>query len=250
MADHRRPPLPHWGSGPEHCRWCGGQITLGRFKIRRWHDGRGDEPRCLQAYNLATNHDAVRARAKNEGWYYCAECGPPGPDLHGPRGVYVYSDGAMYGHDKSASALVMNAVLRTVENQLARDTAHDYGGRVTATGDRWVPPWGDALACYSMIHAWVLGARGWNATQGYMRRDWMATLEVDHIVPLVDADEHGLDPLGRFGLENLQLLCVPHHKAKTAREAGERAARRRVARGEPHASRPKRLRTPPPPTLF
>lgn len=46
--------------------------------------------------------------------------------------------------------------------------------------------------------------------------------DVDHRVPLADGGEHALS--------NLQLLCNdPCHKAKTAREAGERAARRRAA---------------------
>ena len=41
----------------------------------------------------------------------------------------------------------------------------------------------------------------------------------DHIVPLADGGSH--DP------ENAQLLCGPHHAAKTAAEATARAARRR-----------------------
>ena len=43
--------------------------------------------------------------------------------------------------------------------------------------------------------------------------------EADHIVPLIDG--------GSFEVENLQTLCRKHHKEKTKREAGERAARRR-----------------------
>lgn len=42
--------------------------------------------------------------------------------------------------------------------------------------------------------------------------------ELDHIVPLVDGGSH--DP------SNLQTLCTPCHKKKTAQEARERAARR------------------------
>jgi len=45
--------------------------------------------------------------------------------------------------------------------------------------------------------------------------------EVDHIVPLVDGGSHDLD--------NLQTLCSPCHRAKTAAEATERAAREREA---------------------
>lgn len=46
-----------------------------------------------------------------------------------------------------------------------------------------------------------------------------AEWQADHIVPLIDG--------GSFDLANLQTLCTPCHKAKTAREAGERAARKR-----------------------
>ena len=45
--------------------------------------------------------------------------------------------------------------------------------------------------------------------------------ELDHIVPLVDGGGHEL--------ENLQTLCTPCHKKKSAREASERAARLRVS---------------------
>lgn len=45
--------------------------------------------------------------------------------------------------------------------------------------------------------------------------------EADHIVPLWAGGAHDL--------ENGQTLCLPHSGAKTSREAGERAERRRVA---------------------
>jgi len=44
--------------------------------------------------------------------------------------------------------------------------------------------------------------------------------ELDHIVPLIDGGGH--EP------SNLQTLCTPCHKQKTAREAERRRARRRV----------------------
>lgn len=43
--------------------------------------------------------------------------------------------------------------------------------------------------------------------------------EADHIVPLIDGGEHSM--------ANLQTLCLPHHKEKTAQEASARAAERR-----------------------
>jgi len=42
--------------------------------------------------------------------------------------------------------------------------------------------------------------------------------ELDHIIPLIDGGGHELS--------NLQTLCVPCHREKTARESRERAARR------------------------
>lgn len=54
--------------------------------------------------------------------------------------------------------------------------------------------------------------------------DWPQsyTWEADHVVPLIDG--------GSFGLDNLQTLCVDCHKAKTAKEAAERAVRRKAGR--------------------
>lgn len=54
-------------------------------------------------------------------------------------------------------------------------------------------------------------------------------LEVDHKVPLWSVDQTlPLEELRWFyGPGNLWLLCGPHHKAKTKREAAERAAQRR-----------------------
>jgi len=50
--------------------------------------------------------------------------------------------------------------------------------------------------------------------------------QADHIRPLVEGA--GLD-LAYFAAENLRTTCTACHKAKTAREAAERAARRRAA---------------------
>jgi 5-methylcytosine-specific restriction endonuclease McrA len=45
--------------------------------------------------------------------------------------------------------------------------------------------------------------------------------ELDHIVPLIDGGSHALS--------NLQTLCVPCHRTKTADEARERSRKRRAA---------------------
>lgn len=49
--------------------------------------------------------------------------------------------------------------------------------------------------------------------------------DVDHTVPLWSVrDLPDQERLSYYGPDNLQLLCSDHHKAKTAREAGERAS--------------------------
>lgn len=48
---------------------------------------------------------------------------------------------------------------------------------------------------------------------------WRESPQVDHVVPVIDGGERSLG--------NLQFLCPPCHRAKTAREATVRAARRR-----------------------
>lgn len=64
--------------------------------------------------------------------------------------------------------------------------------------------------------------RIYHSTLGY--RNTGHLWQADHIRPLVDGG--GLD-LAYFAAENLRTTCTSCHKAKTKREAGERAARRR-----------------------
>ena len=52
---------------------------------------------------------------------------------------------------------------------------------------------------------------------------------LDHIVPLVDYPPDPHDPYAAWRESNLQILCEDCHKAKTAHEANERAARKRKA---------------------
>ncbi len=60
--------------------------------------------------------------------------------------------------------------------------------------------------------------------KGFVRR--RSLWELDHIIPLIDEGGHDLS--------NLQSLCVPCHREKTARESGQRAARRaRCQAGQP-----------------
>ena len=67
--------------------------------------------------------------------------------------------------------------------------------------------------------------RGKCASCGRRSRKW----EHDHIVPLKDGGSHALD--------NIQTLCVPCHKVKTAREAGARVLRPDQASNEAEAAK-------------
>jgi hypothetical protein len=54
-----------------------------------------------------------------------------------------------------------------------------------------------------------------------------AVHHLDHIIPLTDYPHDPQDPYAAWRPGNLQILCEDCHKAKTAREASERAARKR-----------------------
>lgn len=78
------------------------------------------------------------------------------------------------------------------------------------------------------------GCRVVNPTRRIDRHGWghdttVSDLEVDHIVPLwlVALTVPARDRRPYFGPDNLQLLCGKCHKAKSRREAAERAAMRR-----------------------
>ena len=72
------------------------------------------------------------------------------------------------------------------------------------------------------------------ATGAQQSIERVCALEVDHKVPLWQVAD--LPPDERrwyFGPENLWLLCPACHKAKTKREAAERAAQRRFTDAQP-----------------
>jgi hypothetical protein len=68
----------------------------------------------------------------------------------------------------------------------------------------------------------------------YWEIDWRCALELDHRRPLWSV-AHLPDEERRpfFGPDNLWLLCPAHHKAKTKREAAQRAHERRLALAQP-----------------
>lgn len=77
-----------------------------------------------------------------------------------------------------------------------------------------------------VLHTYMAGPGTWTEAQTHIRGEWASTWHADHRNPLwrVPADLPLADRHLWWGLENLQTLCERHHKAKTAREAAERAA--------------------------
>ena len=97
-----------------------------------------------------------------------------------------------------------------------------------AIGDRWprVRKWHPWCVRSYMLrnnpgrtrhYVWMRD-RGKCVIENCVSGSWQA----DHIVPLIDG--------GSFEMSNLQTLCRRHHNLKTAREAGERASRRKQER--------------------
>lgn len=83
------------------------------------------------------------------------------------------------------------------------------------------------VCAHCRLDSYALGRelRGRGRTRALRERGFkprQSLWEVDHIVPLIDGGGHDLS--------NLQSLCAPCHKEKTAREARERARRAAEAR--------------------
>jgi 5-methylcytosine-specific restriction endonuclease McrA len=72
--EHRVVKIPH--DGPKgQCRWCGGRITLGRWKTRRWHDGRAGERDCIGEYRTLTDPRRMKKALIHRDGHVCAACG-------------------------------------------------------------------------------------------------------------------------------------------------------------------------------
>ena len=86
---------------------------------------------------------------------------------------------------------------------------------------------GRCAACGLDSYALRRSLRGPGMGRALRKRGFVARRslwELDHIVPLIDGGSHELS--------NLQTLCTPCHKKKTAEEARKRAAHRSSARDE------------------
>lgn len=116
----------------------------------------------------------------------------------------------------------------------------------------WVASNGPAaLAHLTDLHGWVCWVCDLREEPGYyFVSTWahstyqptlgppppqVVTLEVDHVRPIWTLSDEDRLELRWWLPFNLQALCRPCHRAKTAHEAAERA---RIKRGEPGAFRP------------
>ena len=78
----------------------------------------------------------------------------------------------------------------------------------------------------------MLAAQGFNAS---LWGGWTSLWDADHIDPLNEG--------GGYGLDNLQTLCTPCHKEKTAEQAGRKAKQRKLIGKKFLANRKLRLET-------
>lgn len=91
-----------------------------------------------------------------------------------------------------------------------------YNGQRCTGCERFLPPGsGSCWECSPLRLRTTIGSQATTAPP-LIPVGW----DADHIVPLVDG--------GPNTLANAQTLCLPHHRAKTAAEATNRAARRRA----------------------
>ena len=100
---------------------------------------------------------------------------------------------------------------------------------------------GRCAACGLDTYGLRRSLRGKGMTRALRERGFVprrSLWELDHIIPLVDGGTH--DP------SNLQTLCTPCHKKKTAQEARQRAAQRSEAASPPPPEKTQEADSPPP----
>jgi hypothetical protein len=204
----RKVPMPPWRAGvmgrPGWCKWCDEAILdplSGRpHRQRMWHQ------HCADEYLLHTRAEQQRAFLIRRDGQQCAHpsCGVVNPER--------WVGGAVYAKLTWASHRRLFTDLGSAEwlDQLW-ERPEDA-------------PWAD-FARGGPLH-------GLGDTQDIER---VTALQVDHKTPLWSVDPSLAWPERRWfwGPGNLWLLCPDCHKAKTAREAGERARARCRPRAQP-----------------
>lgn len=193
-TNHRRPPLPHFETAQgKMCRWCGvDDGETGRFGGHEYAVGGYWHEACLTAYAIAVSSKAQRLFVEKRDYGLCAGCG-----ANAERAMYraMMDDlnPPFYGWEICwVAKRHIDREFRCIANYTA------VRRRPTKPGiEDALPPW-----------------IGW---------------EADHVVPLWSVDRSlSWEAIKHFwSLENLQTLCVACHRAKSAREAAQRADSRR-----------------------
>lgn len=178
------------------CKWCGDQIPVEidgkRSTQRLWH------PACADEYNLHTRYAEQYDFLVRRDGERCALC-PEGTPLP----------------------------MRWKHGEVIRITRESCWG-----WDRGTADWAEVF--------WNRPDGSWRdytdeerAVGEHMEIERVSALEVDHKTPLWSvADLPDDERRWYFGPGNLWLLCPTHHKAKTKREAAQRAHQRALDRAQ------------------
>lgn len=202
VPGHRKVPLGKW-LGPGWCKWCGFEIKfldgpkMGQRNERRyWH------PECAHEFELHSRASAQFDYVAGRDGERCIDCGA------------------------SPKKWIRGEAMSSLVQEFQRKDAWAWEFW-TAREIGPLPRCFDPLTGTSIPEhrdVWML--RG-----GQCSIQRVSALEVDHIVPLWKvADLPGDERRPYFGPRNLRLRCPPCHKAKTKREAAERAQARRPKR--------------------
>ncbi len=190
-------PEPEWMKHPKPmvCRWCGKVIPLvinGKKSTQRFY-----HPECKTEYYLHTQLPVQFDFLVNRDGEKCAMIGCGATPIKWNSGPV---------HTMTA-------------NSIRRAFRADAPDMVEWAAQLWEgpEPWAERTDEEQQIGA--------QQSLGYRS----SALEVDHRIPLWEI-AHLPDDERRayFGPENLWLLCPPCHKAKTRREAAQRARERRM----------------------
>lgn len=179
------------------CKWCGNEIIdpkSGRRSTRRyWH------PECVEIYYLHTRSDTQRQLLIGRDGERCWDC----------------AASPMIWHRGEAHSCIVGPWAQ------GQDWAADFWSREEL---------GELPRGFDPVTFEVIDPDAWMLRGGTCDIRRISSLEVDHEVPLWKVAH--LPPDERrpyFGPDNLRLRCPGCHKAKTAREAAERAEIRRAA---------------------
>lgn len=160
---------------------------------------------------------------------------PREPNWRVGKGLCVWCGGKLEGRRRSwcSDACVAEYRIANFAGDAASQVFRRDQGKCASCGstpaDRY--RWRQNCALWTQSR-WISRYRWPEGWDGEAPVTWIERTdpgwEADHIVPLWSVDRDAPDAFRFWTLANLQTLCLPCHKAKTAREAAQRAASRRA----------------------